>query len=134
MKKNIGIEKFTIGLPPDQIKIHSDYSVPLVDDDFISAQLEIQDRITNDIKSQMEIKLIEGLKRKGFEFETRYELYRFVKMRCRCEDNVEAEQRIYYVDDIPFFLFNYHIEIVSKLIVEDRMTSINATHGYYSFL
>lgn len=108
--------------------------MPLVNDDFYSAQLEIQEMITNDLKSQMEIKLIEGLKKKGFEFETRYELDRFVKTRCRCEDNVEAEQRIYYVDNIPFFLFNYHFEIASKLIVEDRMTSINATHGYYSFL
>jgi len=133
-KQHIGVEKFTIGLPPDQIEIRSDYSVPLVDTSFISLQKEIETKIANNIMSQFEIKLIEGLKRKGFEFETRYELERFIKMRCRCIDDVKAEQRIYYVDNIPFFLINYHIEIDSKLIVEDRVTSISATQGYYSFL
>lgn len=70
-------------------------------------------RLRNDLNRQLEESVIEGLKRKGFKFKHPLELETFVKERCRCEDNVDLKERVYYVDDVPFFLHNYKSEIIT---------------------
>ncbi|SEC46839.1 hypothetical protein SAMN04489761_3077 [Tenacibaculum sp. MAR_2009_124] len=70
-------------------------------------------RLNNDLNKQLDDSVIEGLKRKGFEFKHHFELEAFIKERCRCEDNTELKERVYYVDNIPFFLHNYKSEIIT---------------------
>lgn len=68
-------------------------------------------RLYDDLNRQLENSFIEGLKRKGFEFKNKLELETFIKERCRCADYIKLKKRVYYVDDVPFFLHNYKIEI-----------------------
>ena len=68
-------------------------------------------RLSSQLNKQLEDYMIEGLKRKGFEFENRIELENFIKSNCRCEDRTDIKQRTYFVNDIPFFLHCYEIEI-----------------------
>lgn len=76
---------------------------------------------------------VEGLKLKGFEFENRFELETFIKEHCRCEDNMDLKQRIYFVNDIPFFLHCY--EVIYEPITEiNNGMRMSANYGYYSFL
>lgn len=70
-------------------------------------------RLHNDLNKQLEDAVIEGLKRKGFEFKHLLELETFIKERCRCADNVDLKERVYYVDNIPFFLHKYKSEIIT---------------------
>ncbi len=56
-------------------------------------------RISNELNKQLENLIIEGLKRKGFEFKHRIELEAFVKERCRYEDNVDLKEKFYYEDN-----------------------------------
>lgn len=64
---------------------------------------------TADLNKQFEDAVTEGLRRKGFKFETRVELEDFVKQHCCSADDVRLKQTTYYVNDIPFFLHNYKI-------------------------
>lgn len=75
-------------------------------------------RLHDNLNKQLEDVVIEGLKRKGFEFKHPIELETFIKERCRCEDNVDLKERVYYVDNTPFFLHNYK----SKIITDSKIT------------
>ena len=43
-------------------------------------------RLSSELNKKLEDYIIEGLKRKGFEFKNRLELETFIKNNCRCED------------------------------------------------
>jgi len=78
---------------------------------------------------------IEGLKRKGFEFENRMELENFIKHNCRCEDRTDIKQRTYFANDIPFFLHCYEIEMNPYPIMNDMVEfKMSANYGYFTYL
>lgn len=99
--------------------------------DFMS---EAMNSLYNDLNNQLETAIIEGLKRKGFEFDDKLELELFIKNRCRCEDNIDLKERVYYIDDIPFFLHKYEIKMDLNPITEDRKTIISANYGTFAYL
>jgi hypothetical protein len=72
---------------------------------------QIVEDLSKKLHNEIDNLFIEGLKKKGFEFSDRYEIEDFVKQNCRCEDNPNTKERIYYVFNIPFFLHNYEITI-----------------------
>ena len=89
--------------------------------------------ILNDLSFKFDKLIIEGLKRKGFEFKHKLELEAFIKERCRCEDNVDLKKRTYYIDNIPFFLHDYNIEPIDHIKTNDGYT-ITANLGTYTYL
>ena len=91
-------------------------------------------RLSNDLNKQLEDYVIEGLKRKGFEFKHKNELETFVKERCKCEDDVDLKERVYYVDDIPFFLHNYKSEPLQMPSITDMEYKLTANLGTYAYL
>ena len=91
-------------------------------------------RLSYNMNSKLETFVIEGLKRKGFEFRNELELENFLKQRCRCEDNVNLKQRTYFVDDKPFFLHDYNIEMDLTPIIEDGKTTLKASYGSFAYL
>ena len=72
--------------------------------------------------------LIEGLKKKGYEFDDRIELESFIRDKCKCEDRSDTRQKTYFVGDVPFLLFDYNIDWSHS---ENTTT---ATHKGYAFL
>ena len=100
-------------------------------------QLSIGDvisRLSYQLNKQLEDYMIEGLKRKGFEFEHSTELKNFINSNCRCEDSVDIKQRTYFVNDIPFFLHCYEFEMDLNTIQTDREFKISANYGRYAYL
>ena len=91
-------------------------------------------RLSSQLNKQLEDYMIEGLKRKGFEFENRIELENFIKSNCRCEDRTDIKQRTYFVNDIPFFLHCYEIEMDLTPITTDREVKMSANYGHYAYL
>ena len=91
-------------------------------------------RLSSQLNKQLEDYMIEGLKRKGFEFENRMELENFIKSNCRCEDRADIKQRTYYANDIPFFLHCYEIEMDLNPIQTDREFKMSANYGRYAYL
>ena len=91
-------------------------------------------RLSADLSRKLEDHVIEGLKRKGFEFKHKIELETFVKERCRCEDNIDLKEKIYYVDNIPFFLHNYKSEPLQMPLITDREYKLTANLGTYAYL
>lgn len=83
--------------------------------------------------SKLENLIIEGLKRKGFEFESRIEIENFIKKNCECLDNVSLQERVYYVNSIPFLLHHYGV-IVDPFIKDRSVISVDATYGSYEYL
>jgi len=77
--------------------------------------------------------IIEGLKRKGFEFNNNIELEHFLKTRCKRNDNIKFKEHIYYVDDIAFFLHRYEI-IQEPFNFKIDSISININYGSYCYL
>ena len=91
-------------------------------------------RIYSQLNKQLEDYMIEGLKRKGFEFENRMELENFIKSHCRCEDRTDIKQRTYFANDIPFFLHCYEIETDLTPIQTDREIKLSANYGRYAYI
>ena len=91
-------------------------------------------RLSSQINKQLEDYMIEGLKRKGFEFENIMELENFIKSNCRCEDRTDIKQRTYFANDIPFFLHCYEIEMDLNQIQTDREFKMSANYGRYAYL
>ncbi len=75
--------------------------------------------------------IVKGLKIKGFTFENRIDLEKFIETNCEMADCPELKERTYYVNKIPFLLHKYEIypEIDNKNPCE-----ISANYGHYSFL
>lgn len=70
-------------------------------------QDEIIKKMSSDLNRQIENYFIEGLKRKGFDFENRADLEKFAIAKCRCEDRQDLKERTYFVNNIPFLLHCY---------------------------
>ena len=91
--------------------------------------------IIDRLKTEIENLFIEGLKRKGFEFENRIELENFIKSNCRCEDITDIKQRTYFVNNIPFFLHCYEINMNLTPTFNDKgEIKLSYNYGSYSFL
>lgn len=95
---------------------------------------EAMNRLANGLCQKLDSYFIEGLRRKGFEFDNRIELEQFIKERCRCEDHTDLKERIYYVDDIPFFLHKYEIHLPPVGINDDDSCMLTANYGHYAYL
>lgn len=91
-------------------------------------------RLYNDLNEELEYYVIKGLKRKGFEFNHKIELEAFVKERCRCEDNIDLKEKVYYVDNIPFLLHNYKSEPLQVPSITDGECKITTNLGDFAYL
>ena len=94
----------------------------------------LTNKIANDLVKTFDDYLIHGLKLKGFDFGDKQSLEKFVKTRCRCEDYTPRRERTYFVDDKPFLLHNYEIDMNFGYEKTDRNTKITATYGYIKYL
>lgn len=95
---------------------------------------DVLQEIYNELNKKLENHFIEGLKRKGFEFKHEIELESFIKERCRAEDNIDLKEKVYYVDNIPFFLHNYNTDPIEMPLITDRECKISANLGTYAYL
>ena len=112
------LERTNFDLPQDQLLLIAD----------------VIGRLSSQLNKQLEDYMIEGLKRKGFEFENRMELENFIKSNCRCEDRTDIKQRTYFANDIPFFLHCYEIEMDLNPITIDRELKMSANYGQYAYI
>ena len=90
-------------------------------------------RLYSGLNQQLEDLWIVGLERKGFKFQNRMELEAFIKSNCRCEDRMDLKQRTYFVNDTPFFLHCYEIEMLNP-IQTDSEVKMSANYGRYAYL
>ena len=113
------LERTNFDLPQDP---------PLLIEDLIG-------RLSSQLNKQLEDYMIEGLKRKGFDFENRIELENFIKSNCRCEDRTDLKQRTYFVNEIPFFLHCYEIKMDLNPITNDKgEVKMSANYGSFAYL
>lgn len=98
-----------------------------------SCLASVTSMLVSGLQTKLEDYIVEGLKRKGFEFDNKLDLENFIMSRCRAEDNIDQKQKTYFVDDIPFFLHNYEIEM-SNVMQEDRNYVLRANYGSYAYL
>jgi len=91
-------------------------------------------KLASGLTQKLEEHMVEGLKRKGFEFDNKADLERFVKLYCRCEDKPYLKQKTYFVYDIPFFLYIYGIEMEMTRLKENGGIKLSATCGSFAYL
>lgn len=101
-----------------------------IEDNF-RIQNTIINQVAESINKQLEKIFIEGLWRKGFEFNDRVELESFIKSNCRCADRMDVKQRTYFVNDIPFLVYYYEVE---TNISFDKEIMFQTKYGKYRFL
>lgn len=105
----------------------------LIQDNEVDVSLqEIIGVVAEGINDELESILTEGLRLKGFEFEDRSCLESFLRERCRCEDNSYLKEKVYFVDDIPFFLHNYSEEF--RINKDDDSGIFIANYGSFKYL
>ena len=75
--------------------------------------MTIQEQLNKDVltnfKKKFKVLIENGLKVRGYRFKTNEELKYFIQTRCKAER--KENQVIYYVDGIPFFVFEEKVEI-----------------------
>lgn len=94
---------------------------------------EARNFLMEKLNKQVEDVFIEGLKRKGFEFENRLDLETFLKQYVRCEDNESLKERIYFVKNRPFLLYYYKVNVETPK-VQDYSASVAVSGGHYAYL
>lgn len=87
-------------------------------------------KLTNDLTSKINYIFTEGLKLKGYEFQSKNELEEFVKKYCRCDFFPSKQHKIFYVKEEPFLLYIMKEEPIINL---DRNT-IHGSLGMYKYL
>lgn len=87
---------------PHELRIHDNKSE--LHDQII--QFDPLKELSSKLNDKIDAYFLEGLKRKGFTFNNKNEVETFVKVNCRCEDNPKTEERLYFVNNIPFFYTN----------------------------
>lgn len=97
---------------------------------------EVTSNLYIDSHNKFDDYIIKGLKRKGFVFYHLAELEQFAKKRIRVEDNTIDKERIFYVDDMPFFLHKYETQMmdIDTIVDINGNISISANLGSFSFL
>ncbi len=96
---------------------------------------DVLKKFYSEINQKMAEVMIEGLKRKGFVFENRFSLEKFVMEHCRVEICEEKKQKTYFVDNIPFLLHCYDVE--SEITQKDEApgeVTMSMNIGTYSYL
>ena len=76
---------------------------------------------------------IKGLKKKGFTFENKSRLVEFAIKNCIFKDNVNLQEKTYYVNDVPFLLYCYRLDIL-EVINNDTVFALRANLGQYTYL
>ena len=94
---------------------------------------DIMQNLAEDFNKQFEDAVTVGLKLKGFEFNTRNEILEFIKQRCSSADDINLKQITYYIDNKPFFLYNYKTEIGTRTI-EDTRATMYSSYGSFAYL
>lgn len=114
-----------------QLKILNDESL---DFDF-SGLHEIQNQLLNSVYSKQDEILIEGLQRKGHQFNNKSEMIKFVSKYVRCDDNIYTRQKTFYVYDQPFLVQNYAEGLNFNTEYLDERTIIAKWHlGSFKFI
>ncbi len=90
------------------------------------------DYLINQLNDQFDEAIIEGLSRKGFNFECKMEIEEFIKSRCRSEDYQKLQQKVFFVDDIPFMVYKYETKIDETIV--DGIPRLTASYGTYSYI
>jgi hypothetical protein len=93
----------------------------------------IHEELARKLNAKVDKVIEEGLALKGFSFSDRRELEEFIKHRCRIEDYVDAERKVYFVDEIPFLEHFYRPVTSEPLIVQDSVT-ITVDIGSYRYI
>ncbi len=96
---------------------------------------DVISRLSDNINKQFDGYIIEGLKRKGFEFSNRHETEQFLRERCTCIDSLEYQEKVYSVDNIPFLLHKYKTEMIMPSMIDNNEGfSMIADMGTYAYL
>lgn len=97
--------------------------------------MNIQSIVINELAKKLSDKFeeifIEGLRLKGFEFDSRQELETFVKENCECIDDFLDGAKYYYINGNPFLLHKYEIEMPE---ITNNCTIITANGGSFAYL
>ena len=91
-------------------------------------------RLCDEVVDNLENLFIEGLKLKGYEFVNRIYLENFIINNVRCEEHQLTKERIYFVNNIPFFLHKYETVDQFNTFQEDRSYKVSINLGHYKFL
>lgn len=90
--------------------------------------------VSEKANSELEEIYLEALERKGFKFNTRSEVISFLKEHVTCVDYKDAKQRVYKIDNNPFFLHFYERSFDLSNGAMGELTTVSFSKGYYKFL
>ena len=92
---------------------------------------EIIQNAVNGLIKKLDGLMMEGLELKGFKFENQTELIQFISSRVTCHDRQGIQEKIYLVDNVPFFLHKYAINFCDTINDNNTFT---ANYGEFKFL
>ena len=84
------------------------------------------------ISNRIDEIITEGLRRKGFEFEDKKELIKFVQRHCECVHGVLAKTKTYYANGEAFLIWEENYEITQSY--QDGNIIFHADCGKYEYV
>jgi hypothetical protein len=95
-----------------------------------SYENQIINLVSKNLSNKFQEIIIEGLKLKGYEFQSQEELFQFIKENCVKHDYPHLHEAIYFVKGERFLLHKYETEFSFS----ENRKSINASYGSFAFL
>ena len=96
--------------------------------------MNIMQQITNNVISELSMQLdnaiIEGLRKKGYQFESEVERNSFAKEHIEINDYVDKQERVYFAKGIPFFIHYYG----NNSMPEIWTNKITMSYGEFAYL
>lgn len=90
--------------------------------------VEIQEEIQRIYVSRVDQFVVEGLERKGFKFENKQDLIKFIKKNCNGEHYEESNKTTFFVNDIPFLEIDHSLQ--NKFKICDNTEAIEFNFGF----
>lgn len=98
-------------------------------------QIHVIDKIQNELLSKIDNTIIEGLRLKGHDFETRKDAEKFITNHCRREDRPDQNIMVYYAFDKPFMIHKYETILkMPSINLDEKQTTVTASLGEYCFV
>ena len=94
---------------------------------------QLTEQIINDLSNKFDEIFIEGLRLKGYSFDTLEQTMSFVKEYCRSAISLPMQQTTYYIKDIPFLWYDYS-QTLEPINESTGDIKIKATYGSYKYL
>lgn len=96
---------------------------------------ELSKNYSKNLLKTIDFHVKEGIKRKGFEFNSKEEFHIFLSERCNCHIHTHLNKKIFFIDQKPFLIHEYNEEEAFSQNTDDPSNiTFTLSFGNFKFI